>query len=177
MFSRLVTRILVAASLLAVTTAQDQRHLAPFVGDDQYLKLPAVTSDANNTDARIECWQFTKPFDQYPTVGRALALADLSNITYVVLPPRSKEGLHHPPAPMLFVLVSGIAHVTLPAGKDELWIRQIVNQVIVANDIHGIGHNTEYPSDQETVALQLPFKDGIVPEHLVLHSGACGLSE
>ena len=142
-------------------------------GAGEFLSMSAVTSDPDNIAARIECWQFRKSFRTYPTVGKALPLADLSNITYVVLPPESKEGLHHPPAPMLFVLVTGMAHVTLPDGDGDLWIKEGGEQVIVANDIHGIGHNTEYPLERPTVALQLPFKDGILPKYEVLHAGPC----
>jgi hypothetical protein len=62
----------------------------------KYLTATAIVSDANG-DARIQCWEFAMPFAQYPTVGMALQLANTSNLTYVVLPPRSKEGLHKPP--------------------------------------------------------------------------------
>jgi hypothetical protein len=141
--------------------------------DDTFLSLTAVTSDEHDTKARIECWQFKQPFIKYPTVGKALHLADLSNVTYVVLPPYSKEGLHHPPAPMLFVLVTGAAHVTIPDSSDELWITEQGDQVVIANDIHGIGHDTEYPLNRDTVALQLPFKDAKVPEYRMLHMGSC----
>ena len=48
-----------------------------------------------------------------------------------------------------------------------------VNGLLVATDVRGIGHYTEYPSDKETVALQLPFRDGNPPAHIVLHRGAC----
>jgi hypothetical protein len=48
-----------------------------------------------------------------------------------------------------------------------------VNNMIVAVDDVGYGHYTDYPSDKETAALQLPFKDGKVPDHVVLHRGAC----
>jgi hypothetical protein len=48
-----------------------------------------------------------------------------------------------------------------------------VNGLIVAADVKGIGHFTTYPSDKETVALQIPFKDGIAPRHEVLKRGAC----
>ena len=100
-----------------VVHAQGQQRLtAASTAKQEYLSLTAVTSDAKNTDARIECWQFADPFENYPTVGKKLPLADLSNITYLVIPPSSEEGLHHPPSPMLFVLVSGMAHVTLPRG-------------------------------------------------------------
>jgi hypothetical protein len=137
------------------------------------LQLSAVVSDADD-NARIECWQFDDaPFFKYPTVGKAMHLADISNITYVVLPAKSREGLHRPPHPMLFVLVSGKAHVTLPDFSDELWILEGTDNVIVAADTRGIGHYTDYPLDKETVALQLPFKDGKVPKHVVIGQGAC----
>ena len=48
-----------------------------------------------------------------------------------------------------------------------------VNGLIVAADMAGDGHYTEYPSDVETVALQIPFEGGLVPEHKVLWNGAC----
>jgi len=166
---------------------------------EQYLEATAVVSEPDGI-ARLECWKFNTPLHQYPTVGSALYLADTSNVTYVVLPPRSGEGLHKPPHPMsvppppcglsytivwfltlssilrLFILLSGLAHVTLPHGEDEAWIMEGVNGLVVATDVTGVGHYTEYPSDKETVALQLPFLNGIVPGHEVLHSGACHLT-
>jgi hypothetical protein len=48
-----------------------------------------------------------------------------------------------------------------------------VNGLIVAADTTGIGHHTAYPSDKETVALQIPFADGRVPAHKVIKQGAC----
>lgn len=72
-----------------------------------------------------------------------------------------------------FVLLSGLAHVTLPDGSDELWIVEGVNNLIVAVDMAGIGHWTAYPSDKETIALQIPFAGGVVPRHRVLKAGAC----
>jgi hypothetical protein len=65
----------------------------------RYLTIPAVTTDANN-HAILECWRFNTPFSNYPTVGTSLFLANTTNITYVILPPRSAEGIHKPPSPM-----------------------------------------------------------------------------
>ena len=48
-----------------------------------------------------------------------------------------------------------------------------VNGFLVAADVTGTGHYTDYPSDKTTIALQVPFKNGRLPEHDVLHSGAC----
>jgi hypothetical protein len=70
-------------------------QISAFQGS-KYLIATAVVSDSND-NARIQCWEFAMPFVEYPTVGMALQLANTSNLTYVVLPPRSKEGLHKPP--------------------------------------------------------------------------------
>jgi len=67
--------------------------------DEQYLSITAVTTDSND-HAYLECWRFLTAFSAYPTVGNSLALANTTNITYVVLPPQSAEGIHKPPHPM-----------------------------------------------------------------------------
>lgn len=86
-----------AQLLMAAPANADFDRLAP-----RRLRLSAVVSSAppDDTAARIECWEFATPFRSYPTVGEAIALANTTNATYVVLPARSKEGLHHPPHPM-----------------------------------------------------------------------------
>lgn len=48
-----------------------------------------------------------------------------------------------------------------------------VNSLIVANDVRGEGHFTDYPSDKPSIALQIPFKDGKLPEHQVIDEGVC----
>ena len=40
-------------------------------------------------------------------------------------------------------------------------------------DISDLGHATNYPGNVTTVALQLPTRDGLVPEHTVLYEGGC----
>lgn len=48
-----------------------------------------------------------------------------------------------------------------------------VNGLMIAADMLGKGHVTEYPSNKESVALQIPFKDGILPDHKVVGAGVC----
>ncbi len=48
-----------------------------------------------------------------------------------------------------------------------------VNGLMIAADVEGDGHYTDYPSDKETVALQIPFEDGELPEHQVVGKGVC----
>lgn len=35
------------------------------------------------------------------------------------------------------------------------------------------GHFTEFPSDEPTVLIQVPFEGNEVPEHTILYSGSC----
>lgn len=68
---------------------------------ESYLRLTALISTEDDHKARFECWEVSSPFSNYPTVGQAIpGLADVSNVSYVVLPPRSTEGLHKPPHAM-----------------------------------------------------------------------------
>ena len=66
-----------------------------------YLHLTALVSDEEDGHAKFECWQMATPFASYPTVGESISgLADVTNMSYVVLPPKSGEGIHKPPHPM-----------------------------------------------------------------------------
>jgi len=169
--------ILFLATSLVYASSIDQRFLSNSgINTSKFLRVSAVVNaDHEPYNAKIECWELNAPFNKYPTVGEALSLGDVTNVTYVTLPPKSHEGLHHPPHNMFFILLSGVAHVRLPTDPDSdgLWIRQGVNPLIVATDTMGLGHYTDYPGDTETVALQVPLKDGQVPEHVVVGNGAC----
>lgn len=66
------------------------------------LTLTALLSDDEGT-VRFECWEMDS-FTKYPTVGMAVpGFADVSNISWVVLPPRPSEGYHKPPHPMFAI--------------------------------------------------------------------------
>ena len=68
-------------------------------GAAQRLQLDAVVSSSGH--AALECWEMETPFHEYPTAGRAImGLANVTNVSYVVLPPNSNEGIHKPPHPM-----------------------------------------------------------------------------
>ena len=45
--------------------------------------------------------------------------------------------------------------------------------LMIAANVVGDGHYTAYPSDEETHALQVPFRDGRLPDHQVRHPGVC----
>lgn len=167
---------LLSFSLVDATAFEQHNLEIPNIDISRHLQVSAVVHEEQWPHAaKIECWEIASPFQAYPTIGSSLFLSNNTNLTYVSLPPRSLEGLHHPPHPMLFILLTGVAHVGLPGDPSSggLWIVEGVNPVIVATDTLGVGHFTYYPSDKETVALQAPFKGGMIPEHRVLADRAC----
>lgn len=173
--------VLTLAIILAyIVSAKQTSFQVPPLDSTKRLQISAVVNEDHDPyNAKIECWELNAPFSKYPTVGEALSLGDVTNVTYVTLPPRSQERLHHPPHNMFFVLLSGVVHVGLPGdpSSDGLWMREGVNPLIIATDTLGVGHYTDYPGDKSTVALQVPFKDGVVPEHTVIGDAACKISE
>lgn len=78
------------------------------------------------------------------------------------------------------IFISGLAHVTLPNGTDEAWVHGGKYGILIAADtasVSNYGHITTYPNAEDTIALQIPFADGKIPAHTVLHSGPCACSE
>ena len=103
---------------------------------------------------------------------------DLTNIRsdlhLVNLPPHAEEGIHNARYSMIFVVLSGLCHVWLPDKSEEFWMGNGQPTYMIATDMRGVGHYTAYPSDENTLALQIPFVDGKLPEHIILHNGTCG---
>ncbi len=71
--------------------------------------------------------------------------------------------------------MSGLAHISLANSTDEAFIYGGKNGLIFAADTVDVspkGHSTNYPSKEETRAIQVPT-GGIVPQYAVLYSGPC----
>lgn len=95
--------LLVLANSNRLISQPESPHGANDAGSSSnttFLVTAVLNSPSPPYHAIIECWALATPFNIYPTVGKALALGDTSNATYVVLPPRSAEGWHRPPANM-----------------------------------------------------------------------------
>ncbi|TFY77615.1 hypothetical protein EWM64_g6398 [Hericium alpestre] len=142
------------------------------------LNVTAIT--AANGSSVFECWALNPGFNHSNQPGTAgassLQLGDLANASYSILPARFNAGMHGAPNVQWVVFLSGLAHVTLPNATDEAWIPGGRNGVLFAADVPSVskyGHQTEYPSGDETLALQIPTADGKVPDHVVVHAGPC----
>ncbi|KAI9931312.1 hypothetical protein ASPWEDRAFT_166738 [Aspergillus wentii DTO 134E9] len=147
--------------------------------------LNVTVIGAQNNQSTLECWSLKPgfiPSTQAGTAGTgAVSLGAVTgNASYSLLPARFDGGRHNAPAVQWVIFLSGLAHITLPHSKDEAWITGGKYGAILALDtaaVSGDGHYTKYPTDQETIALQVQLKDNKVPGHKVLHQGACNVTE
>jgi hypothetical protein len=145
------------------------------------LNLTAIST--SNGSSIFECWQLLSFVTSAGagTVGALnLFLGNLDNATYTVIPPRFDGGIHNAPAPQFVVFLSGLAHITLPNSTAEAWVQGGKYGMIIAADsaeYSTYGHITSYPSDADTVALQIPFEGGYYPTHSLLYEGPCRWSE
>ncbi|KAH7371732.1 hypothetical protein BKA66DRAFT_514069 [Pyrenochaeta sp. MPI-SDFR-AT-0127] len=166
---RLSSITLALSAILVPVLAQD--------ANTTYLVAPAlVTNSENNTV--FECWKLKTPFKRSSVPGvsgtQVATISNNTNLAYTILPPRYNGGLHTAPVAQLVHFLSGVAHLTLPQDNEtELWIVGGKGGLLFAVDTTGQGHFTNYPTDQETVALVAPFEGGRVPEYEVLNEGPC----
>jgi hypothetical protein len=67
-----------------------------------HLTASALVTTPQNTTT-IQCWRLSNPFLISTTSGiagsRALALGNVTNLSYVIQPPRFDGGLHNAPVP------------------------------------------------------------------------------
>ncbi|KAI5203398.1 hypothetical protein E4T39_04205 [Aureobasidium subglaciale] len=156
----------IGALLFATTQAYD------------YLTATALVTNAANQSA-LECWRFATPLidSSQPGIAGSLSITfNTSSASYTIIPPRFNGSIHNSPVPQLVVYTSGLAHISLPSSTDEAWFIGGNQGLLVAADTTGHGHITEYPSEQSTTAVTIPFINGTVPDHVKVSSGACHFS-
>ncbi|KAI1096278.1 hypothetical protein F5B19DRAFT_438584 [Rostrohypoxylon terebratum] len=161
-----------AALFFGMTRAEQQQ---------QPLNVTALTGKKNVSV--LECWQLSTPFVTSNVSGvvgtHTLELGAASNATYTILPIRFEGGLHNAPFKQWVWFISGIVQLSLPNGTDTALVYGGKYGLVFADDtkdISGWGHEATYPGD-EVIAVSIPTRDNIAPEHSVLHSGACTIDE
>ena len=73
-------------------------------------------------------------------------------------------------------MLSGFGQVVMPHTDQSAYISGGKNNIIIAADTPDIcddGHISIYPSGGPTTILMIPFRDGKIPPHRVLHDGVC----
>jgi hypothetical protein len=92
----------------------------------------------------------------------------------------------------LTVILNGLIRITTPymaPGTNSSTFTTSVaylvpgtlsSSVLIAADLAATstiaGHYTEFPGDEQTVLVQVPFLNNDIPAHTVLHHGSCGSS-
>jgi len=96
------------------------------------------------------------------------------------------------------MILNGLIRITSPApcsppgkvcgaldggqGRPEQKVAYVMpgtlkSSVLIAGDLRSVstvaGHFTEFPSDEPTILVQIPFVGDQAPEHTVLHDGPC----
>ncbi|PYH96234.1 hypothetical protein BO71DRAFT_397281 [Aspergillus ellipticus CBS 707.79] len=171
----------VITTFLAATTAAAAAASTNETTIPSTLNITTIT--AHNNQSALECWALDPGFTTSAQAGVSgtsmLSLGPITgNATNILIPGAYDGGRHNAPAIQWVIFLSGVAHVTLPHSDDEAWVVGGKNGAILALDtaeVSADGHSTDYPTQESTVALEVPLAQ--VPGHRVLHSGACVAGE
>ncbi|KAH9998197.1 hypothetical protein F4779DRAFT_631394 [Xylariaceae sp. FL0662B] len=144
------------------------------------VSLNVTVVGAQDGKSRFECWALSEPFissDQFGIVGtQTTSLGDVANITYNVIPAGFDSGFHTAPTNQWVIVLNGLAVVTLPDNSSASVAASMgeMGLLIFADtaDVSKEGHGSVYPGITETIFLQIPMKDDVLPEHQVLHDNA-----
>ncbi|KAL8786474.1 MAG: hypothetical protein Q9213_002790 [Squamulea squamosa] len=143
-----------------------------------YLNLTAI--GAKNGSSTIECWQLAAPLKVSNVAGvSGAAIAQLGqtgNTSYTLIPAKFDGGLHNAPTVQYVAFLSGKAVVSVPDSGQSATIQGGKDGLIIAADTANVstkGHDTKYPSEEQTIAIQIPTADGKTPAHTVLYAGPC----
>ncbi|KAH8669033.1 hypothetical protein BX600DRAFT_511077 [Xylariales sp. PMI_506] len=147
----------------------------------------------------IQCWQLSS----IPIEAMSAANYQIGNTTaatWSIIQPQTVVGEAWAPKVQLTVVLNGLIHVIAPAppanGSSSTALAAgglesvgtagyfqpgtLTSSVLIAADLketsHISGHWTEFPSQEATVLVQVPFTNNEIPDHTVLHDGACGVA-
>ncbi|KAK3937963.1 hypothetical protein QBC46DRAFT_391325 [Diplogelasinospora grovesii] len=162
------------------------------------LNITALSS--RNGYSVLECWQLASvPVDAMAAANYALGNTTVA--TWSTIKPRTTVGEAWAPHVQLSMILNGLIRITSPSpesanssdsitsiNSSENSLRPATtvayimpgttkSSLLIAADLrstsHITGHYTEFPSDEPTVLIQVPFMDNLAPEHIVLHDGPC----
>ncbi|KAK3349224.1 hypothetical protein B0T25DRAFT_547487 [Lasiosphaeria hispida] len=147
----------------------------------------------------LECWQLASiPVDAMSAANYAVG-GNTTTATWSRIEPRTHIGQAWAPHVQLSIILNGLIRITSPAPapdnvsaastplpnaveRPETQIAYIMpgttkSSVLIAADLKAAssiaGHYTEFPSDEPTILVQIPFEGDKAPEHTILHEGAC----
>ncbi|KAK4187729.1 hypothetical protein QBC35DRAFT_221335 [Podospora australis] len=163
------------------------------------LNITALSS--RNGYSVLECWQLSSiPVDAMSAANYAVG-GNTTQAVWSRIEPRTHIGEAWAPHVQLSIILNGLIRITSPAPEPNASIKSVsvqdglqagqrpdskvayimpgtlVSSVLIAADLKSLstiaGHFTEFPSGEPTILVQIPFEGDRVPEHKVLHEGAC----
>ncbi|KAK3901832.1 hypothetical protein C8A05DRAFT_16038 [Staphylotrichum tortipilum] len=169
------------------------------LGDTPPLNITALSS--RDGYSVLECWQLLSPPVNYLSAVN-YALGNTTVATWSRIEPRTTVGEAWAPHVQLSVVLNGLIRITAPApgcGSTSvptlcprnglasgprpseavayLMPGTALSSVLIAADLKAsstlAGHFTEFPSDEATILVQIPFVGDKAPTHMILHDGPC----
>ncbi|KAL8817619.1 MAG: hypothetical protein Q9191_008112 [Dirinaria sp. TL-2023a] len=166
------------AALLPWSNLAAPHQPAPQQSTSEPLNITTIAANDRN-ESTIECWSVAElQISNTPGIQGALlgSLGTSSGVNYFNIPAGLDGGLHNAPVVQYVWFTSGKAVISLPTSSETAMVRGGANGLILAIDIAAVsklGHKTVYPSRRRTVGTAIALTNNTVPEHTVLHAGAC----
>ncbi|KAK2759396.1 hypothetical protein FQN54_002874 [Arachnomyces sp. PD_36] len=176
-----ITRLLAPAlALLATSTATSVVTPVP---TERRLNVTAVSAEYGHST--LECWEVDTPYfvsDDPATIGARMAnLGNVSTLSWTVAPAGQYVGPHHAPNNQWVVLIQGFGEIGLVNDNSTSAFVTPGNSGLIfaadTPDVSSDGHTSRYLGNTESVYLQIPTLDGMIPEHDILHMGPCDTEE
>ncbi|KAI3402090.1 hypothetical protein diail_19 [Diaporthe ilicicola] len=176
----------VLASILArVPTASSpqEQDLSP---TKTPLNITALSSRGGYSV--IECWQLDTEAVYARSALNWVVSPNATQAELSIIEPRTTVGQAWAGEVQLTAVLNGLIRVTAPytsAGFNSTIETHVAHfmpgtvssSFLIAADLPSIstvaGHYTEFPSNEQTVLVQVPFLNDELPAHSVLHDGAC----
>ncbi|KAK7738860.1 hypothetical protein SLS63_002197 [Diaporthe eres] len=136
----------------------------------------------------LECWQLETEAVSARSALNWIVSANTTQAELSIIQPRTTVGEAWAPAVQLTGVLNGLIRITAPYTPPGVnstvetnvayaMPGSISSSFLIAADLPSIstvaGHYTEFPSDEPTVLVQVPFLNNEFPAHSVLHDGAC----
>ncbi|KAI9800183.1 MAG: hypothetical protein M1826_005361 [Phylliscum demangeonii] len=174
MLTTLTLITLLLAPYLTGTVAHQRRPSNRF-------QLTAIS--AAKRQSRLECWQLSRPEFVSNSTNEDISgvnielLGPIDNVAIVIVPPEIDVGEHRDRVEYVAVL-TGLLHISIPNTTQELWLGPGQTKLMLATDtslVSDLGHESTFPTSQQTTAVQIQPVGGVVPDHVVLYDGPCRL--
>ncbi|KAJ9136570.1 hypothetical protein NKR23_g9717 [Pleurostoma richardsiae] len=165
------------------------------------LNITAISS--RDGYSVLECWQLASvPVEAMSAINYVIS-GNTTKATWSVIRPQTTVGEAWAPTVQLSMILNGLIRITAPSPPPSvnssgytaipgssspppqsvayIMPGTATSSLLIAADMSStsylMGHYTEFPSDEETILVQVPFAGNEAPEHSVIYEGPCSSSK